>query len=86
MPPKRKAAAKASKKVSEDAAPIEKKPRVEEEEAQSNEVDDTPAEPSVDLDDSNADQPASSAMAARFKKLQELKRRRVSGMVLCSGI
>jgi predicted flap endonuclease-1-like 5' DNA nuclease len=85
MPPKRKAA-KASKKVSEDAAPIEKKPRVEEDEAQANEVDDTPAEPSVDIDDSNADQPASSAMAARFKKLQELKRRRVSGIGPCSGI
>ncbi|KAI8574982.1 hypothetical protein K450DRAFT_263890 [Umbelopsis ramanniana AG] len=83
MPPKRKAA-KATKKVSEevqDAAPIEKKARVEEDpqdEAVANTVDDTPAEPSVDQSDSNADQPASSAMAARFKKLQELKRRRAT--------
>jgi hypothetical protein len=82
MPPKRKAA-KASKNISvkeQDAAPIEKKARVDdnlEDATNINEVEETPAEPSTDNSDSYGDRSSSSAMAARFKKLQELKRRRV---------
>ncbi|KAH8556874.1 SYF2 splicing factor-domain-containing protein [Umbelopsis sp. PMI_123] len=83
MPPKRKAA-KASKNISvkeQDAAPTEKKARVDdnlEDATNINEVEETPAEPSTDNSDSYGDRSSSSAMAARFKKLQELKRRRAT--------
>lgn len=87
MPPKRKAAkskAAANKAESIDAR-VEKKARLEEETSENVDgheetpIEEQPDEHDEQIESEKEDQAdKSSAMAARFKKLQELKRRRVS--------